>query len=141
MKLSRLKVLGSFLLAVGLAVPAWAAKTGQPGSINYVEGQVAIDDRAVDAQAIGSTTLQPGQSLTTTNGKAELLLTPGVFLRVDNESSVHMLSAGLIDTRLELEQGRAMLDVTEIHSENNLRVTEDGVTTQLVKVGLYDFDS
>src|SRR5262249_33738533 len=37
--------------------------------------------------------------------------------------------------------GRAMLDVTEIHPENNLRVTEDGVTTQLVKTGLYDFDA
>src|SRR5262245_44515439 len=127
MKLSRMKVLGSLFLAVGLAVPAWAAKTGQPGSINYVEGQVAIDDRSVDAQAIGSTALQPGQTLTTTNGKAEILLTPGVFLRVDSESSLHMVSAGLTNTALELDQGRAMLDVTEIHPENNLRVTEDGV--------------
>src|SRR5262249_9217404 len=40
-----------------------------------------------------------------------------------------------------VEQGRAMVEVTEIHPENNLRITEDGVTTQLVKNGLYDFDA
>src|SRR5215831_19110308 len=141
MKLSRLKTLAGFFLAVGLAVPAWAAKTGQPGSINYVEGKVAIDDRSLDPQAIGSATLQPGQTLTTENGKAEILLTPGVFLRVDNASSIQMVAAGLTNTEVKLDQGRAMLDVTEIHSENDLRVTEDGVTTRLVKTGLYDFDA
>jgi FecR protein len=141
MKLSRLKIVATSFLAGVLALPAWAAKTGQPGSVNYVEGQVSINEQPVDTQSIGSLALQPGQLLTTSNGKAEMLLTPGVFLRVDNASSIEMISASLTNTEVKLDEGRAMVDVSEIHAQNNLRVTEDGVTTQLVKTGLYDFDA
>src|SRR5215469_9955361 len=107
MKLSRLKIVASFFLAGVLTLPAWAAKTGQPGSINYIEGQVSMNEQPVDAQSIGSVTLQPGQSLTTGNGKAEVLLTPGVFLRVGDSSSIEMASASLIDTAVKLDEGRA----------------------------------
>jgi hypothetical protein len=141
MKLSRLKIVASFFLAGVLTLPAWAAKTGQPGSINYIEGQVSINEQPVDTQSIGSVTLQPGQSLTTGNGKAEVLLTPGVFLRVGDSSSIGMVSASLIDTAVKLDEGRAMVEVTEIHPQNDLRVTQNGVTTQLQKTGLYDFDA
>src|SRR5260370_25914020 len=141
MSLPRLKVVGSYFLAGALSVPAWAARTAQPGSLNSVEGQAAIGDQPLDAQSIGSTVLQPGQSLTTSSGKAEILLTPGVFLRLDDASSVQMVASGLTNTEVTLDQGRAMVEVTEIHAENNLRITEDGVTTQLLKTGLYDFDA
>src|SRR5262245_53129385 len=141
MRLSRLKVIASFFLAGVLTVPVWAAKTAQPGSLNYVEGQAAISDQSVDAQSIGSTVLQPGETLSTQNGKAEVLLTPGVFLRVGDASSIQMMNAGLADTQLRLDQGEAMVEVTEIHDANNLRIMQDGVIVQLVKNGLYDFDA
>src|SRR5262249_17265525 len=50
-------------------------------------------------------------------------------------------AASLTNTEVKLDQGRAMVDVSEIHPQNNLRVTEQGVTTQLLKAGLYDFDA
>src|SRR5215472_10901026 len=140
MKRWRIKIAASFFLGV-LTLPAWAAKTGQPGSVNYVEGQVSINGQPVDTESIGSLALQPGQSLSAGNGKAEILLTPGVFLRVDDASSIEMVSASLTNTEVKLDQGRAMVDVSEIHPQNNLRVTEEGVTTQLLKTGLYDFDA
>src|SRR5215472_3395853 len=140
MKRWRIKIAASFFLGV-LTLPAWAAKAGQPGSVNYVEGQVSINGQPVDTESIGSLALQPGQSLSTGNGKAEILLTPGVLLRVDDASSIEMVSASLTNTEVKLDQGRAMVDVSEIHPQNNLRVTEDGVTTQLLKAGLFDFDA
>ena len=145
MKLSRVKLMGIFFLAVILAVPAWAARTDAysalPGTLNYVEGQVAIGDETLNTKSIGSAQLQPGQTLTTANGKAEMLLTPGVFLRLDSNSSVKMISPGLIDTRVALPQGRAMIEVAEFHPQNNLQVTADGATARLLKTGLYDFDA
>lgn len=144
MKLSRTKVtkaIAGLFLAGTLSAPAWAARTAVPGTLNYVEGQVAIDDQAVDAKSVGSAILQPGQSLSTNNGKAEVLLTPGVFLRLDDQSSARMVSTSLTSTGVSLDQGRALVEVSEIHHENNLRVTADGFTTQVVKTGLYDFDA
>ena len=95
-----------FFLAAMLAVSAGAVdsngRTGTPGTLNYVEGTASIGNEAVDSKSIGNALLQPGQSLTTETGKAELLLTPGVFLRVGNASSVKMISPSLTDTELEL---------------------------------------
>jgi hypothetical protein len=47
--------------------------------------------------------LQTGESLTTGNGKAEVLLTPGVFLRVGSDSLVKMISPSLTNTDVSLE--------------------------------------
>jgi len=40
-----------------------------------------------------------------------------------------------------LDSGRAMVEVDEIHSANDIRVVENGADTQLLKPGLYDFDA
>jgi hypothetical protein len=136
-------LLGLFL-ATMLSAPAWAdvtsAKTAVPGTLNYVEGQVSIGDQTLNSKSVGTVELQPGQSLTTEKGKAEILLTPGVFLRVGNNSSVKMISPSITDTALGIEKGHAMIEVAEIRPENDIRIIEDGTRTQLLKTGLYDFN-
>src|ERR1039458_1435737 len=65
----------------------------------------------------------------------------GIFFRVDDNSSVRMISPGLADTVVALQKGRAMVEVADIRPENNVRVTEGGASAQLLKAGLYDFDA
>src|SRR5262245_34925578 len=113
---------------------------GQPGSINYVEGQVLIGSKVIDSKSVGSAGLKAGQSIRSEQGKVEILLTPGAFLRLGENSSVKMISSGMTNTEMELQEGRAIVEVAEIHHDNNLRVDLNGVTTQLLKTGLYDFD-
>jgi hypothetical protein len=145
MRLSRWKIFAGFFLAAILSAPAWASNTpansALPGTINYVEGHAAIGNQALSAKSIGSTQLATGQSLTTQNGKAEVLLTPGVFLRIGDNSSVKMMSPSLTYTEVGLEQGHAMVEVAELHSQNDIRVVEDHASTQLLKTGLYGFDA
>jgi hypothetical protein len=143
MAITALKPIATLFLAALLSLPAWATPSvdrAVPGSLNYVEGQVSIGEKALGSNAIGSAQLLPGQSLTTQKGKAEILLTPGVFLRVGNNSSVRMISPSLTDTEIAVEKGHAMIEVAEIHPENDLLIRENGVTTRLLKTGLYDFD-
>jgi FecR protein len=116
------------------------ANPGRPGTINYVEGRVSIGTRPMDSKSVGLAELEVGQSVTTKQGKAELLLTPGAFLRLGENTSVKMISPGLTNTEVEVQKGRAMVEVAEIHQENNLRVDLNGTTTQILKTGLYDFD-
>lgn len=144
MKLSRIASFASLILAVILSAPAFAssdANSALPGTLNYVEGQANIGSDTLNAGSLGSTTLEPGQTLDTGNGKAEILLTPGVFLRVGSNSAVKMISPDLTRTQVQLDQGRAMVEVSEIHDQNHLLVREDGINTQLVKKGLYEFDA
>src|SRR3954451_7681894 len=114
---------------LGLSVSAFAAVPAHPGTINFVEGTVAVDGRPVTSSSIGSADLQPGAVLKTESGRAEVLLTPGVFLRVGRNSEIRLDSNGLTDTRVAINRGNAMLEATEVHKENNIQVSDDGLTT------------
>jgi hypothetical protein len=141
MKRSRLKPVTGIFLAALLSSPVWGSIPPQPGTINYIEGQAAIGAQALTEKSVGSAKLEAGQSLSTENGRAEILLTPGIFLRVGDHSSLEMNSPGLADTIMTLEKGRAIVEVADIHPENNVRISEDGSSTQLKKAGLYEFDA
>ena len=141
-----MKVLGNLSLAGALAIPAWGAtapsrETASPGTLNYVEGQASIGAENLGPKSVGSVDLAAGQSLVTHIGKAEVLLTPGVFLRVGDNSSVTMVSPSLLDTNVSINKGEATVEVDEIHRQNDLQITEDGATTRLVHTGFYDFDA
>ena len=141
MKLPWLKFLSGILLAAVLIAPAMGATTALPGTLNYIEGQAYIGNQQLNSKSIGSVELQPGQSLTTANGKAEILLTPGVFLRVGDNSTVTMVSSNLTNTEADLVKGQATVEVAEVHPYKNLQIGADGVHTQMLKDGLYGFDA
>ena len=136
---------GVFLAAL-LSVPAWASNNNAssnsavPGTVNYVEGEANIADQPIDQNSIGKTTLEAGQSLNVDRGKAEILLTPGVFLRAGDNTSIKMIAAGLTDTQLRIERGHVMVEVDQIYPQNDLRIEEGATSTTILKPGLYDFD-
>src|ERR1700692_1399582 len=102
---SRLNPIGGFFLAALLSSPVWGSIPPQPGTVNYIEGQAAIGAQVLTDKSVGNVKLAPGQSLSTDNGRAEILLTPGIFLRVGEHSSVQMVSPGLADTVVNLQKG------------------------------------
>jgi hypothetical protein len=95
----------------------------------------------VDSKSIGTAQLGAGETITTQLGKAEVLLTPGVFLRVGDSSEVKMIAPNLTDTEVAIQKGEATVEVTDIHRENRLIVDEGNAATRLEKNGFYDFDA
>lgn len=89
------------------------------GLIHYLEGTVTLDGKPISDTAREKLFSQfpevKEQSvLATTEGRAEVLLSPGIVLRVGEDSSIRMLSNKLSDTRVELTAGRAVLTVDEL---------------------------
>jgi hypothetical protein len=121
--------------------PSAPAEPARPGTVNYIEGAAFIDGRPINNRSVGSIALNPGDELTTGAGKAEILLTPGIFLRVDDQSEVKMISPDLTQTQVELEKGRAAVEVDQIFPQNMIQIVDGGVTTQLMKTGYYEFDA
>jgi hypothetical protein len=134
------KALGGFFLAALLCAPVWGAERPQPGTINYVEGQASLNGQTLTDKSVGSSKLAAGETLATQNGRVEILLEPGIFFRLDANSTVQMVSPGLADTILSLQHGRALVEVAEIRPENNVRVNEGAASVRLLKTGLYEFD-
>jgi hypothetical protein len=151
MNQSRLIAIGGVFLAAALSVPVWGADQAHPesskvaaartGSLNYVEGQVSISGKSLGPEAIGKTELSPGQSLQTQVGKAELLLTPGVFLRVGDNSSVTMISPGSTDTEIRLDKGEATLEAAELRPQTYIVVAVGDARVRLAETGLYEIDA
>jgi len=135
----------SVLLGIVLLAPCVHAADQQhvarPGTVNYVEGQANLGAEALTQDSLGNAELDAGQKLTTQNGKAEVLLAPGIFFRIGDASVASMISAGPGNTRLSLDQGEAFLEVDEIHPENDLRILQNGIAAQPVKMGLYNFNA
>jgi hypothetical protein len=142
--------LGCCLLAATVMAPAWGQvlaspatvpHPAQPGSINYVEGEASLGATTLDASCVGTFEMEPDQSVTTQAGKVEILLTPGVFLRLADNGSVKMISPDWANTELQLDKGRALVEVIDIRKQSGIAIDLNGAKTTLLKPGLYDFDA
>jgi len=109
--------------------------------LNYIEGQATLNGQQLSSQSVGHTLVERNQSISTQQGKAEVLLTPGVFLRLGPDSTVTMVSPDLTRTEVQLVQGRANVEVDELHKENLLLVDLPNGQAHLTKKGLYAFDA
>jgi len=116
----------SWVACAAFAAPLWGAIPAHPGMLNYMEGQASINGEPVNSRSVGSMDVERGQVLQTGQGKAEILLTPGVFLRLGDNSALRMVSPALTNTSVELLHGEALVEVADLHKENNLRVLDGG---------------
>jgi hypothetical protein len=132
-----------WLLSMALVVipGAWAAGGALPGTVNYVEGQVTVNGNPVAGVQNGSTAILAGQSLSVGTGKAEILLSPGTFLRVGSGSEIRMVSVDLSDPQAEVVHGEAVLEVDFKPKMARMNIMERGADTQILKEGLYRFDA
>jgi hypothetical protein len=111
-----------------------------PGTINYVEGRAELAGQMLGNTSIG-TEMQPGQTLTTQDGRVEVLLTPGVLLRVDNNSTVTADSLELGTIHFTVQQGRAMIEADQVFKNDQIGVAVDGANARIETKGLYEFNA
>jgi hypothetical protein len=138
--MSHLRVAPLPILTLFLAV--WSSASGQSvrstrsGLLYFFEGYVFIGDEQLQQKFGRFPEIDAGRVLRTELGRAEVLLTPGVVLRVDENSAIRMLSDSLSDTRIELLRGSAILEVgheaanppdTLIYKSWQLRIPEDSI--------------
>src|SRR5947208_814616 len=97
-------LLGLLAMAVSAAPQAYTI-SAKPGSVNYIEGNAFLNGNPISEKDLKSTFLNTNDTLSTDLGKAEVLLTPGVFLRVGDNSQVRTVSASLTDIQIELLRG------------------------------------
>jgi hypothetical protein len=100
-----------------------------------------LNGQELAGQSKTTAVLEANQVLHTGRGKAEILLTPGVFVRVGDESAVKMISPDLADTQVAVTKGSAILEVDELFKQNDLTVSVGNSLTRIDKDGLYDFHS
>jgi hypothetical protein len=126
-----------FSLMAGLAMSAsgQAVISTRSGLVHFFEGAVTVGGQPLETHFGKFTAIPEGAELRTGQGRAEVLLTPGVFLRVGEKSAIRMAATALANTRVEVLAGSAMVEsaesaagtsVTLIYKDWNIRQAREG---------------
>jgi hypothetical protein len=135
---ARMVALGIVALALGAGFPAsgQSVVSTHSGLIYFFVGSAFLRNEPLEEKFGKFPDIGEGGELRTTAGRAEVLLTPGVFLRLDENTSIRMLSTSFSDTRVELLGGSVILEVTGklqdtavklIYKNWQIRVPQEGV--------------
>ena len=137
-------------LALGVAAVAGAASvvasaqsviSAKSGIIHYAEGRVYLGDRLIESKFGEFPDIKENAQVRTEDGRVEILLTPGVFLRMGENTAIRMVTNRLIDTRLEFLSGTALVEAAELLKDNAVTIVYQGYAVQIQKKGIYRFDS
>lgn len=107
------------------------------GLVHYAQGNVYIADHLYEPKNGHFTSLKNGEELRTEDGLAEILLSPGSYLRVAENSTVRMISNKLADTQLELVTGEALLERVEFYKDKAAADVKGNLVTMLA-AGVFD---
>jgi hypothetical protein len=116
--------------------------SARSGLIHYVEGDVTLNGEPVVVKAATFPEMKDGQELRTRLGRAEVLLAPGCFLRISEDTSIRLVSGRIEDTRLQLAAGSALLEIGEFdRKEQAVTVLVGDTAVEVQKRGLYRIDA
>jgi hypothetical protein len=143
----RVAVLPLFALALAACLPASAQSviSTHSGVLYFFEGSVFIGDEQVQQKFGKFPAIGEGGELRTERGRAEVLLTPGVFLRIGESSSIRMISNQLANTRVELLSGSAILESNEAEApsgpDTSVELIHKNWHVWVPRHGVYRIDS
>lgn len=115
--------------------------SAKPGGVNLIEGKVSVvrADGKSSLLAKGDKLEIGDKVLTGADGRAEILLNPGSFVRLAPNSEFEFLTTSLEDLRLKLSKGSAIL---EVFADDDYTVMVNTPDSQFVaiKSGVYRVD-
>ena len=114
--------------------------SAKSGLVQYVEGEVFLADQKIDPKFGNFPDVKEKAVLRTELGRSEVLLNPGVFLRLGENSSLRMITNRLIDTRVDVLTGTAVVEADEIAKDTSVTIVCKDAAVTLKKAGVYRFD-
>ncbi len=115
--------------------------SAKAGGVNFIEGDVTVARKeGRSGVLLRRDQLEVGDRVSTgANGKAEILLNPGSYIRLGSNTTFQFLTTSLDDLRVRLDGGTAMF---EVFAANEFQVTVETAngSVSLVETGVYKVD-
>jgi hypothetical protein len=111
------------------------------GVVHFFEGAVYLDNQPLEPHPGRFSSVPQGATLHTAEGRAEVLLTPSVFLRMGQSSTIRMLANELSNTRVELLAGSTVVDAAEPVSGQSVTLIYKDWSVHFREQGVYRIDS
>ena len=137
----RLRLAICAVFAVGVSAFAQSVVSTHSGVLYFFEGVVFVGDEKAEQKFGKFPDVEEGRELRTEKGRAEVLLTPGVFLRVGDDSAIRMVSNQLADTRVELLRGSAIVEANPEGTGTKVTLVFKNWQMKVPQKGVYRIDS
>lgn len=113
--------------------------SAKAGLVHYFDGEVEMDGKPVEVKPSQFATVRKLSTLETKEGRAEILLAPGSFARLGENSSFKMVEPSIDATVIELLSGTMVIEVGEVEKDTSLTVQAAGSLVTIKKTGIYAF--
>src|SRR3984885_15118989 len=143
-KYSRIASTVVLIAMTAAAGSAQSVTSAHSGTLHYFDGDVSIDGTPVLSEAGRFSEIKEQSVLRTAQGRAEVLLTPGVFLRVGENSAIKMLDNRLVSTRVEILSGTVIVESDDPQmsiKDSRVALIYGDYEIRLVKHGLVEISS
>ena len=140
-RISSALILSAMTAAVGSGQSVTSAHSG---TLHYFDGDVSIDGSPVESRVGRFSEIKEQSVLRTAQGRAEVLLTPGVFLRIGENTAIKMLDNRLLSTRVEILSGTAVIESDDPQmsiKDSPVALIYKDYEIRLVKHGLVEISS
>jgi hypothetical protein len=143
MSYGRAYAFSTLAVVTALAFPADAQSviSTRSGVVHFFEGVVYLGGEPLEPHLGKFPCMAEGAELRTAQGRAEVLLTPGVFLRIGERSIIRLVANDLSDTRVELLAGSAIVDSAEQSLDTSVTVIYKDWRVRFPQTGIYRIDS
>ena len=137
---SAMAILTILLLGLTGLASAQTVISAKAGMIHYAEGDVRLDGKLVEPKVGNFPNIRQNSELRTAEGRAEVLLSPGVVMWVSENAALRMVSERLSDIKVALTSGSAVVEVMELNG-NAVSFAVGEASIALEKSGLYRVDA
>ena len=141
---------GFFTLLLFIAGAVFTAQaqylvSSKAGFVNRVEGKVHLKSQGTSLEGMNKASLgaqmkEGDRIVTDAESHAELLLTPGAYLRLNEKTEVEAVRTSLENTRFDVIQGSVILEVGELDKKVPLEIGTPRTVVSLNKAGIYRID-
>ncbi len=111
------------------------------GGVNYTQGKVAVvKNNSRSGYLVKGDRLEIGEKVSTgINGRAEILLNPGSFVRLGENTDFEFVSTSLDDLKIKLTHGSAVFEVIAV-DEFDVSIETPKAEFKAIESGIYRVD-
>ena len=123
------------------AAPSQYIVSTMAGYIHFAEGGVLLEEKPFEFNAAEVVHVGDGQRLRTVDGRAEVMIIPGSFIRLSAGSEFEMIRGGLLSAEMKLNEGSAMIDLIGAMETDGISILAGDALIAFEKSGLYRIDA
>ncbi|MGI9056435.1 MAG: FecR domain-containing protein [Pyrinomonadaceae bacterium] len=115
--------------------------SAKAGGVNYIQGKVAVaKNNSRSGYLVKGDKLEIGEKISTgANGRVEILLNPGSFVRLGENTDFEFVSTSLDDLKIKLTRGSAIFELIA-DDEFNVSIETPQAGFRAIESGIYRVD-